>query len=628
MDQLTGDAHYLLCTELEKRGNVLAETHRDALWSLLETFTNYVAGTDSGRQAFALPTGMGKTSAVAAFIATLWARDIQASVAVAASKVEELCSLKRELVRLGVPADMIGLKHTVDSASEPSTGNASFPYQLVTHARVRLRGGRDFDLFARHDGQDRALMIYDETLFRSDVLSVDAHLIKRAVSDLGLMAERVSSGSVSKLAHAYLAECADILLARIEHLRQTKPLGSKQFSIQLPFREPSEIAAYTEAVSSNRVAPFAEILGNVLSISQDSLGIIATSNIDGAVWHHEAVPPDLRNIVILDASTPIRDLIEYDSTIREPRDMFDSQSLKSYADVKVVQIEAGGGRSTIEESAKSIKKEKSALAREVVALVREQWDTASGILLFTYKTKSLDIASQLRDELDAAGFDTDAELPSGKRRLEFLTFGEETGLNGFEHCDAVIMAGVLQRSRLDMAANIIGQSLDRTTPTPHDVVDGIVESEVAHVIYQGASRGSCRRIVNSKAQPMSLYFIHRRRDIKDRLDKVMPGAVWEFRRPTYLKAAQREGVTRELTARLLGHLRALPSTTNKVPTRGLKAALGVAPDAATQELFRMAVREIDKSSTCGWARSGHAMVRRDGAFRGFKDETQSPYTAL
>src|SRR5438552_100884 len=70
----------------------------------------------AGGTVLALPTGMGKTSAIAAFVAALHRLDIGVAVAVAASKVEALCDLKRKLVRLGVAEAKVGLKHSLDTA--------------------------------------------------------------------------------------------------------------------------------------------------------------------------------------------------------------------------------------------------------------------------------------------------------------------------------------------------------------------------------------------------------------------------------------------------------------------------------------------------------------------------------
>lgn len=70
----------------------------------------------------------------------------------------------------GLPEEDIGLAHRDPSTEEPSTGcrpQDGRLVQLVTHARVRM--GEDYlGLFQQHQGAPRALMIYDETMFRAD----------------------------------------------------------------------------------------------------------------------------------------------------------------------------------------------------------------------------------------------------------------------------------------------------------------------------------------------------------------------------------------------------------------------------------------------------------------------------
>ncbi len=60
-----------------------------------------------------MPTGMGKTKSIEPWIATVNDAGLDhVSVAVAASKVEALCEMKRSLLDLGVPATKIGLIHS------------------------------------------------------------------------------------------------------------------------------------------------------------------------------------------------------------------------------------------------------------------------------------------------------------------------------------------------------------------------------------------------------------------------------------------------------------------------------------------------------------------------------------
>jgi len=169
-EQLASTALGILTIMLEGYGNVLSARHRAALASMLDAFAAYVTGEARGRRAFPLPTGMGKTAAVVAFITALERCGYTVPVAVAASQVQALCKVHQALIAQGVPVHRIGLKHSLLDAPVASTGDAEHLYQMVTHARVR--GGTDFALFGEYQGQPRALCLYDETLWRADTASL------------------------------------------------------------------------------------------------------------------------------------------------------------------------------------------------------------------------------------------------------------------------------------------------------------------------------------------------------------------------------------------------------------------------------------------------------------------------
>ena len=137
-ERLTAPAFKLLVRLLTDYDNALSEGHASALMALVGLMTKMAQGELKGRWAFGLPTGMGKTSAIIAWTATLVAARLDhISVAVSCSKVEALCQMKRDMIAQGVPTDRIGLIHSYRDASEPSTEGADRQIMLVTHARVR-----------------------------------------------------------------------------------------------------------------------------------------------------------------------------------------------------------------------------------------------------------------------------------------------------------------------------------------------------------------------------------------------------------------------------------------------------------------------------------------------------------
>src|SRR5206468_1840299 len=120
-------------------------------------------------------------------------------------------------------------------------------------------------------------------------------------------------------------------------------------------REHPEIDGYVAAIQRVGLPPsYMESVEDFLRISQEPLQALATAqNGAGAIWLREAVPKDLRNIVILDASQPIRELVAMDPTIEAVRDRESliRDPLKTFENVTVTQIKSAGGRHKIETSA-------------------------------------------------------------------------------------------------------------------------------------------------------------------------------------------------------------------------------------------------------------------------------------
>src|ERR1051325_2054148 len=115
---LTKEAFTILASDLESYGNRLNDDHRQALRRMLETYSSIACGEITGRFAFDLPTGCGKTQSVIAWCQAVHETQSGHSAVIATSKVEELCEIKRKLIAKGVPEESIGLIHSKRYADE------------------------------------------------------------------------------------------------------------------------------------------------------------------------------------------------------------------------------------------------------------------------------------------------------------------------------------------------------------------------------------------------------------------------------------------------------------------------------------------------------------------------------
>lgn len=623
--RLARTAFDILAADLERHGNVLGQWHRAALHELVDTFAGYLTGDLRGRRAFPLPTGMGKTSAVIATLTALHRLGYRAPVSVAASQVEALCKIKRELVARGVPECLIGLKHAQPQASEPSTGDDSRLFQLVTHARVR--SGRDLELFGQHEGKRRPLCIYDETLLRADSTALDERTLRQAIGTLSPLVD-VTAPPMLAAALGYLQQCSMVITEALAGLHLNGDPEGRGAAVDLPFLEDGLLCAYRGAIRqrASMLRGFGRDAIAWLDISQDPLRVLSVEGGPGVVAAREAVPLALRDVVILDASAPIRELARLDPTVT-PVESFHLADLKSFEAVEVHQLMHSGSRTAIEGSFTAERKGTAAVAKEVARIIRQTWDTEQAFLVFTYVRQStLDPVAELRKGLAAEGVDLQATVPvvingetCQRPKVDFLTWGQHEGRNGFEHCTSVILAGVLHRSHLDLAAALKGQTGNMAEPAPNKRLRELVESEMAHCIYQAASRGSCRRVTDGKAHPMRLWFLHKDKGIRTTLDRVMPGAAWHFEDPASMTKASQAGKAREMLGRVLAHLTALPADVDKVATSRVKKAIGLDEARATNALFSRA-GDLLALQEHGWVRQDRSFVRGARAF-GFHDLT-------
>jgi len=212
--------------------------------------TSMARGKLRGRWAFGLPTGMGKTSAIIAWIATLAALKLDhISVAVSASKVEALCQLKRDLIKQGVAEKRIGLLHSYRYsprmnpgdgwASEPSTEDSDRQIMLVTHSRVHNAGRvRQFGEF---NGQPRDLLLYDESLIVSESTGVQLRELRGAI---GLLRGKYRDSEKHQGVIGYLMECERLL---DEALGRVKQDGSKGI-ITLPSLDEPTRSTFTSVL--------------------------------------------------------------------------------------------------------------------------------------------------------------------------------------------------------------------------------------------------------------------------------------------------------------------------------------------------------------------------------------------
>ncbi len=633
-------AHATLLQILEETRNVPGTKQQEALLALLRLYLRLSLGLDRGRFAFPLPTGYGKTSSIVAWCAAIHQLGVKDfSVAVAASKVEDLCRLKRELIRVGGEGmeAKVGLIHSYEFdpqeieearladrplkdgfASEPRTDdNEGRQFVLVTHNRVK-QGDVALKAFNVFDGKPRSLLIWDEALIPSDVKAENADLVK--VDAAAVMA--YCEGNESRRP---LYEWTKELDRRIKAVINTKdPQGAV---VELPSATEEDRRAFSRMFPRQRDLSTVETL---IAMGESSVRVFPCEGGGGVVAYEIAVPKELDRIVVLDASYPIRTLQKADTSIRSVWTLptfagmeaeLEPRKLKQYSTLRIRHMVAGGGRTSITEDFDKPKVERR-LARDIVQLVSEGIPKDEAVLIFVYKHRGRGrpMRDILTDDLQDAGVDLAGTVQvDGKslRRINIATWGSETSTNEWSHCKHVILAGVLRHPNELLFGRYLSAKDDLRAELPALHLPVFVATESAHLIYQAASRGACRATdADGVASPMSLYFVHPFLNVKPHLQEVMPGAVWSRWSGDY--SAETEGKIEKLAQRIAEFLAETDGSDiscrrvrqgldlEKVPPRTFTAATKLAPEFAA-----------------GWHRRGQSFTRRPPTVPdyGFEDES-------
>ncbi len=617
-----------LAANLESYGNVLSEDHKEALMNIIGAYSLLASGRNTGRYAFDLDTGMGKTQSVIAWVAEVHAQGLPYSVAVCASKVEALCDLKRALIQQGVPDEKIGLWHSYgfdltkieDAQHGRAPGFASLPattdhdkaqFLLVTHSRIR--GGAQVAPRLSYLGEDRSLVIWDETLLVSDHRSIRHADVLSAIGWIAPQIDALAESNADKVrrlaALRYVRDCEIILSSELR--RQRGGHCESPTSVCLPAIEPEVLDAHrTALIGIKGAAANIDALWDMFELVGFPIRVIDRVDGGGAhITYTVAVPQDLRRVVVLDASWPIRLLEQFDTSIQSKPGF--RGRVKSYDNVVLHFAKVGAGRQSLTKSMSKGTAEDRAYCREVAEVLKALPHDQAAIV-FTFRTRqagrhTVDIEGTLRRDLVAAGVDLNSTvLVDGepKPRIVILTWGNETSLSCFSYCSTVVFAGVLQRADADIAGAIVGQRDDLLSPVTGDDIEDVKRSEVAHSLYQAISRSACRVVENGLARPAAIYLAHHDDKVLGLLCSVMPGLQvqrWETRHLKTIKPPKVQAIADKLVV----YLGSLPPSVNEVSTKTIKKALGlehVKSDTLT--------RARDKAAeNAPWEVQGRSLIR-------------------
>jgi hypothetical protein len=588
---------------LQKVGNTLSDNHKPSLCSLTDAMTRMAEGKVTGRLAFGLPTGTGKTTAIIEWCASVHALGLPHSVAVSSSRIDALLTMKADMLKAGIPDSMIGLLHESPKKGVSNTDSENHDRQILLMSHQMIRASEsNLKRYNTYKGAARNLLIYDESLLTSDV----NHFTVRALcAALAHAIEIVKHNEDAATIHNYMTLVKHLLEAEEEGFSQGLSLRMGD----MPSLDPSLAAFYVrEWKKYGMISEFLKAANLPLRILQ-----VGTA----AVVSYQVTMPDaLKNVMILDASFPIRKLEHFDKTIQDAetalnlkRQGVDFSTIKRFDSVELFRLKSYGGRNSMEKRFKDRQ-----MAKEVVAVVTTIPSTDS-ILLYVYKQQQLggtDYSKILKAELVRAGVNLS--------RIHIDTFGNETSLNSYGHCQHVFLVGILHRDVTELVGQYLGQIRDITGEISKALADDIHLSERAHLAYQALSRGSCRFVDNGQARAMKGYLVEIDPEIETALSSVMPGATWTNWKPVFLP--ETNSLVEQVQVSVEMYLSTLEG--DKISSQQLKKNLKldvIAPTTWTrvlQKIDHVSKKEPMRGGLCLWRLQGRSLVRVFAESFGFK----------
>ncbi len=543
---LTETAYTITITTLERFGNQLHANHKAALNALLGAMTDMATGNLQGRYAFGIQTGLGKTTCTISWLAALAKLELagRVTVAVASNEAEALCEIIDALKELGVDMGVVGLLHRVATARYPATPAAiDRPILLLCHARVKTKFLEQF----KCRGVMRDVLIYDESLITSSSSICSTSMLQTVAGSAALQCKR---NAIYRAENGALSQWLDEVEESVaDELVKLKACNATQSVIHFPHRPPEMLGAFALVALAKKN----ETIQGLIRMAQSPVKVSNFAD-KGILTYQISVPADLSNIIVLDASNPIRDLVKYDASVKDAEcDLpafkqlgFPLASLKRYDGSVVYRMNAHGGKTSMVKSFKAAHRKQYSVCTEVVDVLKEIPSDESTLLVVfkpSYeKTGPENFVKVLEETINDSGLVNmvnreSKETAHGHPRVSITTWGLHKGTNKHSHCQNIILVGIVHRDLLDIQGTMHGQQRDIQTVVSRQQLLDLQLSEVAHDAFQAIGRAQCRTVINGVALPVKVWLIHYSTNLQAKLETVLPGAAWKKWETRYIEVA-------------------------------------------------------------------------------------------
>ena len=303
------------------------EPQLKALAALMDNMSRLAFKDMAGRYAWPLPVGCGKTQSACHWVAAMLKANAGKSVVIACGQVSALNDINRTLVHdLHVDQSLVGTLVGYDKASDV-TGRLVFdgsqvPVLLVTHARVHM-GSDELSRYWSYQGGERDLLIYDESLISSKSVIVGADEVSHAFY---ILSGECGAGNITVNADFFVSldklicdfqQAIKTVKKQITTWREQHPDTSVPVPNELRYQNISLApldpqGKFTDDIERLKAYKWTKPLQAFFDLCGTTVRIVCTELGEAILSFDVTVPTDIENMVILDASSPIRLLAKLD----------------------------------------------------------------------------------------------------------------------------------------------------------------------------------------------------------------------------------------------------------------------------------------------------------------------------
>jgi hypothetical protein len=543
LEQLSFTIHTQI---LKDNGNTINDTHALALQSLHHLLSNMVNGDDltlHGRWAFSLPIGMGKTTAVVAFLCAAYQlgflkpMNSPLSLTITAARLDQLFDFERMLMDNGIPK--AGLRSLVSvihdnptHAKRESDEDKHVPVLLIAHSRIRQVYRRkegflvdDLSYFLKYQEGRRDLVVWDEACQVAESVSILLQDFRQAVDCLNAFKPEATD------LQSWLSQKMAELEAQRGSLVPDKDMLVREGEGIVMFSDEDKAKAdtyYKIVAHLPRLLPSArEILLKVLELFRYTMRIIPASQA-GIASYSLVIPNVMDNFLSLDAGFVHNQLAQADTTLRNPEDELPMlRDLKrvygvGLADLKdcsahtILHWNRGAGKDVVAKDLDSYLKDtvtNGNLIVEVLAQAKQFQQQRHAVILWTHKQHC---GKDLGRLLKKACIKYKLNMQSSA--LTISTYGQHDSRNDLKSYTVAIHVGIQERNLPDLSGAVFGykRNMDVALPKAY-LLEGKLQDK-ALTFMQSTGRGPCREVIDGRSKTQTSLVIYKE-DAKGLLTK-------------------------------------------------------------------------------------------------------------